>query len=48
MDQVGVYPGIAYGFHHRQVLEIIVRLEEGIAGEEFDKDAPYAPDIARI
>jgi hypothetical protein len=38
--------GIAYGFHHGEVFEIVVCLEKGVASEEFDKDASYAPDIA--
>lgn len=38
-DQMGVYPGIKNSLDHSEVLEIVVRLEEGIAGEELDKDA---------
>jgi hypothetical protein len=37
----------ADGLHHGKMLEIVVRLKEGIAGEEFDEDASYTPDIAR-
>lgn len=29
------------------MLEIIVRLEESVAGEELDKDASNTPDVAR-
>jgi hypothetical protein len=29
------------------MLEIIVRLEQGVSSEEFDQDAAYAPYIAR-
>lgn len=30
------------------MLEIIVRLEEGVSGKELDQDASYAPNIARV
>ncbi len=29
------------------MLEVIVRLEEGVSGKELDQDAPDAPDVAR-
>jgi hypothetical protein len=29
------------------MLQVIVRLEQGIAGEELDENAAYAPDVAR-
>jgi hypothetical protein len=38
---------VADGFHHCQMLQVIVRLEQGIAGEELDENAAYAPDVAR-
>jgi hypothetical protein len=38
---------VAHGFHHCQMLQVIVRLEQGIAGEELDKNASYTPDVAR-
>jgi hypothetical protein len=38
---------VAHGFHHCQMLQVIVRLEQGIAGEELDENASYAPDVAR-
>jgi hypothetical protein len=38
---------IAHGFHHCQMLQVIVRLEQGIAGEELDENATDAPDVAR-
>lgn len=38
---------VAHSFHHGQVLEIVVRLEQGISSEELDKDAAYTPDITR-
>ncbi len=44
--QVGVDAGVDYCLHHGQVLEIIVRLEQGIAGEELNQDASYAPYVA--
>lgn len=34
-------------FHHRQVLEIVMGLEQSIAGVEFHKDAADAPDVTR-
>lgn len=36
------------GLHHGQVLEVIMSLEEGVAREELDEDAPYAPDVAWV
>jgi len=33
-------------FHHRQMLQVIVRLEESVASEEFDKYTSYTPNIA--
>jgi hypothetical protein len=33
--------------HHRQVLQIIVRLEQCISCEEFDENASDTPDITR-
>ena len=38
---------VAHGFHHCQMLQIIVRLEQGIACEELDENAAYAPNVAR-
>ena len=36
---------IADRLHHGQMLEVVMRLEEGIACEEFNKNASYAPDV---
>lgn len=33
--------------HHSQMLDIVVRLEKGVAGKEFDEDASDAPDVTR-
>lgn len=44
LDEMVVYTTVADVFHHSQMFEIIVRLEEGVAGEEFDEytaDTPY-------
>lgn len=38
----------AHGFHHRQVLEIVMCLEQGVTREELDKNASNTPNIARI
>ena len=46
--QLRVNLATTYTFHHCQVLEVIMCLEKGVAGEELDKDAPNAPNIARI
>ena len=46
-DDFGVDLSIADGFHHRKVLEIVVCLEQGIASEEFDNNAPNAPYVTR-
>lgn len=37
----------ANSLHHRQMLEVVMRLEKGVASEEFDQDTSYTPDIAR-
>lgn len=47
-DHVGVYPGPKNSLDHSEVLKVVVRLEEGISGEELDQNAPYAPDVAWI
>lgn len=33
--------------HHRQVLQIVVGLEKGISGKEFNQNATDTPDITR-
>jgi hypothetical protein len=45
-DDVSIDLATTHSFHHCQMLEIVVRLEQSVAGEEFDQDAPYAPDVA--
>lgn len=47
LDETGVDPSADNGFHHRQVLEVIVGLEERVPREEFHKDASYTPNVAR-
>ena len=37
---------VTYSLHHGQMFQVVVRLEEGIAGEKLDEDATYAPDVA--
>lgn len=34
--------------HHREVLDVLVRLEERLAGKELDEDAPDRPDVALV
>jgi len=34
------------GFHHGQVFQVVVCLEEGVACEELDQNATNAPNIA--
>lgn len=46
-DQPSVHLLSDHRFHHRQMLEIIVRLEEGVAGEELHQDTPNTPDVTR-
>lgn len=38
---------VAYRLHHGEVFEIVVCLEESVAGEELDQDASNTPDITR-
>lgn len=47
MHKGGIDPRVDDSLHHCQMLEIIVRLEESIAGEELNQDTTNAPDIAR-
>lgn len=47
LDKMCVYPLPDDCFHHSQMLEVVVCLEQGVSGEELDKNAPDAPDIAR-
>jgi hypothetical protein len=44
---VSINLATADGLHHCQMLEVVVRLEQGVASEEFDQDASYTPDVAR-
>jgi hypothetical protein len=44
-DQLRVYPLTNNGFHHSEVLEIVVSLEKSIARKELDKDAANTPNI---
>jgi len=46
-DESLVNRSVAHGFHHCQMLQVIVRLEQGIACEKLDENAAYAPDVAR-
>jgi hypothetical protein len=39
--------GLENGLNHGEVFQIIMRLEQCIACKELDKDATYAPYIAR-
>lgn len=44
---MAVYPRANDGLHHGQMLQILVSLEQRIAGEEFNQNAANAPNIAR-
>lgn len=46
LNKLGVNLSAADWLHHCQMLEVVVRLEESVSSEEFDEDAPYAPNIA--
>lgn len=43
--QLRVYSFTNDGFHHGEMLKVVVGLEKSIAREELDKDTSYAPDI---
>lgn len=45
-DQGFVKLAVTYRFHHGQVLEVIVRLEQCVTCEELDEDAPNTPYVA--
>lgn len=47
-DDLWIDLAVAHCFHHGEMLEIIVRLEESVAREELDDDAPYTPNVAGI
>ena len=36
-----------YGFHHGKMLEIVMCLEQGIAGVELDQNTADAPNVTR-
>ncbi len=38
----------ADAFHHGQMFQVVMGLEEGVASEELDQDAANAPDVTRI
>lgn len=46
-NNVSVNLATTDSFHHRKMLEIVVRLEQSVTGKELDKDASYTPDVAR-
>ena len=37
-----------HSFHHCEMLQIVMSLEQSITSEKFDQDAPYTPDITWI
>jgi hypothetical protein len=41
-----IYLATAHRLHHRQMLEVIVRLEEGVASKELNQNAANAPYVA--
>ena len=45
-DNFGVNLSIADRFHHGQVFEVVVCLEQGVASEELDNNAADAPYVA--
>lgn len=45
-DKLWIYFTATNALHHGEVLEVVVRLEEGISGEELNQDTAYTPDIA--
>ena len=47
LDKCRVDSGVDNGLHHREMLEVIVRLKQGVAGEKFHQNAADAPDVAR-
>ena len=47
-DDFGLDFATADCFHHSQMLEIIMRLEESVACEELHYNAPYAPNVAWV
>ena len=47
-NQLLLDPTSAHALHHRQMLEIVMRLKESITSIELDKDAANAPNVARI
>lgn len=48
LDDFSINLATTHGFHHSQVLEVIVRLEQGVAGEKLDQDAPNAPNVTWV
>lgn len=48
MDKRHINPSIDNRLHHGQMLEIIVRLEERVAGKELNQDASNAPNVTRV
>ena len=47
-NQLLLNPATAHALHHRQMLEIVVRLKESITSVELDEDAANAPNVTRI
>lgn len=42
-----INPSANHGFHHGEMLKVVVGLEEGISSEEFDQDTADTPDVTR-
>lgn len=47
-DELSFHLTAADGLHHSQMLEIVVGLEKGISGEEFNQDAANTPNVAGV
>jgi hypothetical protein len=46
LDKFCIDLATANGFHHGQMLKVIVSLKERVASEELDNDTTYAPNVA--
>ena len=47
LDQFRFNPGITNRFHHRQMFQVVMCLEQGVSSEELYDDASDRPHVAR-
>lgn len=47
LDKLRIDLASAYTLHHRQMFEVVMRLEQGVSREKFHQDAANTPNVTR-